>query len=113
MDYITYIHDQYMDEYDRMMKQDEIVKKEQERRKQVALTKLESLISPDLSVFFGKILIEAYMEGSNDADIIIDACKLDKNDLRALRDDDQYIYSDLMAERQREEDNEYYAECYG
>lgn len=113
MCYTTQIHDQYMDEYDRMLAKDALVEKEQERRKQVALIKLETIVAPELVEFFGKILIDAYLEGSYDADIIIDTCKLNKSDLRALNDDDQFIYDEMKDAQSHEEAYGYYEECFG
>ena len=97
--FTTWAHDKYMEECEFMQMKEDMIEKELERRKQTALSTLESFVSPTLSSFFGRMLADADLEGSKDADIILDTIKLSQGELNALRDDDTGIYEELMAEQ--------------
>ena len=99
----TWSHNRYMEEQEFLNLKEEMIQKELEKRKQDALTKLESFISPALSLYFGKILAEAVREGNDDAEIILNSCSLSQAELNALRDDDDGIYEELMAENNFED----------
>jgi len=95
MCYTEYMINRHLEEEEYLMMRQERVERELERRREIALGKIETLVSPTISACFGNLLVSAHLEGIDTADMIIESLKLDKDDLKALCDDDDGIFEDL------------------